>query len=58
MSQTEFHQRLKQVRFKEVYNGDQCKRLTQSEAASLLGVCDRSFIDTCNGMMNQAWTVY
>lgn len=31
------------MRFKEAYEGYQCKRLTQSEAASLLGVCDRSF---------------
>jgi hypothetical protein len=43
MNQTEFHQRLKQMRFKEAYDGYQCKRLTQSEAATLLGVCDRSF---------------
>ncbi len=31
------------MRFKEAYEGYQCKRLTQSEAASLLGVCERSF---------------
>lgn len=31
------------MRFKEAYEGYQCKRLTQSEAATLLGVCDRSF---------------
>lgn len=43
MNRTEFHERLKQMRFKEAYEGYQCKRLTQGEAATLLGVCDRSF---------------
>ncbi len=31
------------MRFTEAYNGYQCQRLSQSEAARLLGVCDRSF---------------
>lgn len=31
------------MRFKEVYEGCECKRLTQSEAVMLLGVCDRMF---------------
>ena len=31
------------MRFKEAYEGYQAKRLSQTEAASLLGVCDRSF---------------
>jgi len=43
MNQTEFHERLKQMRFKEAYENYQCNRLTQGEAATLLGVCDRSF---------------
>ncbi len=43
MTQAEFLQRLRQMRFKEAYESYQCKRLTQSEAATLLGVCDRSF---------------
>ena len=43
MTQTEFLQRLKQMRFKEAYEGYQSGRLTQGEAATLLGVCDRSF---------------
>jgi hypothetical protein len=43
MNRTEFHERLKQMRFKEAYEGYQSKRLTQDEAATLLGVCDRSF---------------
>lgn len=43
MNRAEFHERLKQMRFKEAYEGYQCNRLTQEEAARLLGVCDRSF---------------
>ena len=43
MNLTVFHEKVKQMRFKEAYEGYQCKRLTQSEAATLLGVCDRSF---------------
>ncbi len=43
MNRTGFHEQVKQMRFKEAYEGYQCKRLTQSEAATLLGVCDRSF---------------
>ena len=31
------------MRFKEAYEGYQAKRLSQTEAAALLGVCDRSF---------------
>ena len=31
------------MRFKEAYEGWQARRLTQTEAARLLGVCDRSF---------------
>ena len=31
------------MRFEEAYEGYQCKRLSQGEAARLLGVCDRSF---------------
>ena len=31
------------MRFEEAYEGWQARRLTQMEAARLLGVCDRSF---------------
>ena len=31
------------MRFEEAYEGYQCKRLSQEEAAILLGVCSRSF---------------
>ena len=34
---------VKQMRFKEAYEGYQAKRLSQTEAAALPGVCDRSF---------------
>ena len=43
MNQTVFHEELKQMRFEEAYDGFQKKRLAQEEAASLLGVCSRSF---------------
>ena len=43
MNRTEFHERLKQMRFEQAYEGYQCKRLTQGEAARLPGICDRSF---------------
>jgi len=43
MNRTAFHEELKQMRFEKVYKGYQAKRLTQDEAAHLLGVCSRSF---------------
>ncbi len=43
MNRTDFHEKLKQMRFEEAYEGYQAKRLSQDEAASLLGVCSRSF---------------
>jgi len=43
MNRTAFHEKLKQMRFEEAYEGFQNKRLTQEEAANLLGVCSRSF---------------
>ena len=43
MNRTVFVEALKQMRFEEAYEGYQAKRLSQEEAASLLGVCSRSF---------------
>lgn len=43
MVRTVFLQELLQMRFEQTYDGYQCKRLTQTEAAALLGVCERSF---------------
>ncbi|MFT5607139.1 MAG: transposase, partial [Parvicella sp.] len=43
MNQTTFLNKVKQMRFEEAYEGYQAKRLSQLEAATLLGVCDRSF---------------
>ena len=43
MNQMECIQELKQMRFQEAYDGFQAKRLSQDEAALLLGVCLRSF---------------
>ena len=42
MNRTVFVEELKQMRFEEAYEGYQAKRLTQEEAASLLGVCSVS----------------
>ena len=43
MNQTAFLNKVKQMRFEEAYAGYQGKRLSQTEAATLLGICDRSF---------------
>lgn len=43
MNRTAWLQETKLMRFEEAYTSWQEKRLTQEEAASLLGVCERSF---------------
>ena len=43
MRRTELLQELRKMRFEEAYEGWQGGRLTQMEAASLLGVSDRTF---------------
>jgi hypothetical protein len=43
MKQTEWLQEKRKMRFEEAYEGCKCGRLTQIEAALLLGVCDRTF---------------
>ena len=43
MKQTEVLQEVRKMRFKEAYDGWQERRLSQEEAARLLGICDRSF---------------
>lgn len=43
MNRTELLQELRKMRFEEAYGGWQEKRLTQAEAALLLGVCERTF---------------
>ena len=43
MNRTEFMQELRKMRFEEAYKGWAEKRLSQSEAAEILGVCDRTF---------------
>ena len=43
MGRTRWLQETKQMRFEEAYSGWTESRLTQEEAAQLLGVCDRSF---------------
>lgn len=43
MRRTELLQEVRQMRFREVYGGWKDGRLTQEEAARILGVCDRTF---------------
>lgn len=43
MRRTELLQEIRKMRFEEAYGGWQSGRLTQGEAASLLGVCERTF---------------
>lgn len=43
MRRTEWLQETRKMRFTEAYGGWQAKRLTQEEAARLLGVCERTF---------------
>ena len=43
MRRTELLQEIRKMRFEEAYGGWEAGRLTQAEAASLLGVCERTF---------------
>ena len=43
MKRTKLLQEIRKMRFEEAYNGWLNKRITQEEAARLLGVCERSF---------------
>lgn len=43
MRRTELLQEIRKMRFEEAYGGWQARRLTQEEAARLLGVCERTF---------------
>jgi hypothetical protein len=43
MKRTEMLQEIRQMRFEEAYEGWQEGRLSQAEAARILGICDRSF---------------
>ena len=43
MTRTQVRQEIRQMRFDEAYGGWQARRLTQEEAARLLGVCERTF---------------
>ena len=43
MKRTELLQEVRKMRFEEAYEGWQRGRLTQEEAARLLGICDRTF---------------
>ena len=43
MTRTQLLQEIRRMRFVDAYVGWQARRLTQGEAARLLGVCDRTF---------------
>jgi transposase len=43
MKRTQLLQEIRKMRFEEAYDGWTQKRLTQAEAARLLGVCERTF---------------
>lgn len=43
MRRTELLQEIRKMRFAEAYAGWNAGRLTQAEAARLLGMCERSF---------------
>ena len=43
MRSTEVLQEIRKMRYEEAYTGWQAGRLTQEEAARLLGVCERTF---------------
>ena len=45
MKRTEILQEVRKMRFEEAYEGWNKGRLTQEEAARLLGVCDRRFAE-------------
>ncbi len=42
MTRTQVLQEIRRMRFEEAYGGWQSRRLTQEEAARLLGVCERT----------------
>ena len=42
MTRTQVLQEIRRMRFKEAYGGWRERRLTQEEAARLLGVCERT----------------
>ncbi len=43
MRRTELLQEIRKMRFEEAYAGWNAERLTQDEAARLLGMCERSY---------------
>ena len=43
MKRTQLLQEIRRMRFEEAYSGQGSGRLTQTQAAKLLGVCDRTF---------------
>ena len=57
MRRTEIRQEIRKMRFEEVYWGRNKSRLTQEEAAVILGVCDRTFRRYVERYEEAAWKV-
>ena len=43
MRRTEMLQEIREMRFSEIYSSWEARRLTQEQAAEILGICDRTF---------------
>ena len=56
MTRTQVLQEIRRMRFEEAYGGWQERRLTQEEAARLLGVCERTACPRKSGGSGATWT--
>ena len=56
MTRTQVLQEIRRMRFEEAYGGWQSRRLTQEEAARLLGVCERTACPRESGGSGATWT--
>jgi hypothetical protein len=55
MKRTEMLQEIRKMRFKEPYEGWQEGRLSQEDAARILGICDRALGGIEIAMKNREW---
>ena len=55
MRRTEWLQETRKMRFEEAYEGWQARRLTQEEAARLLGCANEPFGATLTAMRKLVW---
>ena len=56
MTRCQVLQEIRRMRFEEAYGGWQSRRLTQEEAARLLGVCERTACPRGSGGSGATWT--